>query len=563
MVAMRVPDQKRTRRRLALALGPAAALSACSLPSFGFGPGGPPEPPLAEKQILRLNVGSDPETLDPAAVAFTNELAVVMRVYANLLRLDDKGVLVPDVADSLPIVSGDGRTLTFTLRAGLKYSDGQPLAARDFVYSWRRHLDPRTAGEYAFLGHALEGGAALNASTDRDPAGLEALRSALGVRATDDRTLEFRLTGPAPWFQSALATWCGVPVREYSVAQAGARWTEPATYTGNGPYILREWERQNRMVFEANPYYHFGPPVVKTIEVSTIPEPSVALAMYRNGELDVVGLHGEELPAVLADPQLKQQLQQFPGPCTTYLGFNTTKPPFDRPGVRRAFSAALDRETYVTETLGGLGAPAGQLVPPRLSGHFPDLRTQRKDQAAAPKHLTDAGYANPASLPPVRLVYSSGARSRARVEALTEQLRRGLGVQVVIEPAESRTLAGLMRSIESTPQLFVLGWCQDYPDPQSWYSAFLHSRSPTATTGWKHAEFDRLIETADTERDPKRRSDAYKRAAQLAIDEAPVAFLYHGVIARLVRPWVASLGENPLEHFEGQASLQRLRILKH
>ncbi|HXI18072.1 MAG TPA: peptide ABC transporter substrate-binding protein, partial [Chloroflexota bacterium] len=538
-------------------------LSACAIPSLGFGPGTPPEPPLAEQQILRLNVAADPETIDPAAVSFTNELAVVMRVFANLLRVDEKGALVPDAAEALPVVSGDGRILTFTLRNGLKYSDGHPLTARDFVFGWRRHLDPRTAGEYAFLGHALEGGEALNAPTTRDPAVLETLRLGLGVRAPNDRMVEFRLIGPAPWFQSALATWCGVPVREDRVTQAGDRWTEPATYIGNGPYVLRKWERQNRMVFEANPLYHAGPPVVRTLEISTISEPSVALAAYRNSELDVVGLQREEMATVLADPELKQQHQRFPGPCTTYLGFNTTRPPFDRADVRRAFSAALDREAYVTEALGGLGAPAGQLVPPRLSGHFAELRTQKKDLAAARKHLSDAGHADPTSLPPVRLVYSGAARGRARVEALAEQLNRGLGVQVITEPAESRTLAGLMRSIETTPQLFVLGWCQDYPDPQSWYSAFLHSRSPTASSGWKHAEFDRLIETADVDGDPNRRVDTYKRAAQIAIDEAPVAFLYHSVIARLVKPWVAGLGENPLEHFEGQASLHRLRILKH
>jgi oligopeptide transport system substrate-binding protein len=553
-------------RRSALAGGAALALAGCGLPALPGWRGGPAAPraelaELAEPQTLRLNAG-DPETIDPARVSYLSEVGVVMRVFSNLLTFDARGDLTPDAAERLPAVSAGGKILTFTLRPNLRYSDGRPVTAGDFQYGWQRHLDPRTAAEYAFAGYAIEGAEALATATARDADTLGRLRAALGVRAKDQRTLEFRLVSPAPWFLSVLATWCGVPVREDVVEQGGDRWTEPPGYTGNGPYVLRFWERQNRMLFAANPYYHRGPPALQFVEIFMIGEPSVALAAYRNGEIDVAGVQREDLAAIRAETQLKRELQQFPGNCTTYLGFNVAKAPFDRREVRRAFSLAIDRDAYVADVLGGLAEPAGQLVPSRFPGHFADLRGQTHDPAAARKALADAGYPGGQGFPSVRFRFAAGARGQQRVEALIGQLRRTLGVEVLADPVDARALASLTRSPETIPQLFQLGWCQDYPDPQNWYSIPFHSRSAASSTGWSNPEYDRLVEQADAEGDARKRAGLYKAAAQVLLDDAPAAFLYHSAVSRLVKPWVIGLGQNPLEYFEGQANLANLKILK-
>lgn len=541
----------------------AASATACDLPALGDRGSRLPGP-LAARQVLRLNLTSDPQNLDPARVAFTSELAAVMRVFSNLMKLDPaRNGVVPDLAQSPPVISADGRTLTFTLRPDVRYSDGNPVQAADFVYSWRRHLDPRTSGEYAFIGHALDGGEALASATDRSEENLTRLRNALGVRAVDARTVEFRLASPAPWFVSVLATWCGVPLRQELVTRGGARWTEPATYIGCGPYVLRQWEPQNRLVFDANPRYHAGPPVVSTIELTLIGDPAVAIAAYLNGELDVLSVQQEDMTAINASAQLKAQLQQFPGTCTTYVGFNTTRSPLDKPEVRRALSLALDRSKFVTDVLGGIGVPAGQVVPPGSPGHYEKLKAQQLDPSGAKRALAAAGVTDPRSLRQLRFVYSGGARARVRVDALVEQIRQTVGVEVVAEPVDSRTFRGMTRSPATAPDLFMLGWCQDYPDPQSWYSALFHSRSGSSSTGWTHPEFDRLVDQADRERDLPKRHETYQRAAQVLLDQAPAAFLYHSSTARLVKPWVYGLGKHPGEYFEGQLSLDKLRILEH
>jgi oligopeptide transport system substrate-binding protein len=294
-----------------------------------------------------------------------------------------------------------------------------------------------------------------------------------------------------------------------------------------------------------------------------ISEPAVAFAAYRNGELDIVGVQKEDLPAVNADAQLKQQYRRYPGSCSTYIGFNTKKAPFDKVGVRKAFAAAFDRNDYVTNVLGGIGLPSGQFLPPNFPGRYDDLKEQKFDAASAKKMLADAGYADGKGLPEIKFSYSSNARNKTRVEALADQLKRNSGVEVLPDPVEARAFTALTKSQDTTPQMYLLGWCQDYPDPQDWYSTVFHSSATVSHTGWKNADFDKLVEAADVEQDKKKRDDGYKKAAQILIDEAPVAFLYYSVASILVKPYVAGLLENPLEYFEGQSNLENFKILKH
>jgi oligopeptide transport system substrate-binding protein len=536
MVATPMPPRATTVRRGALVAplvaGLATGATASSVP--GLDRFSAPREQLAERQLLRVALATDPETLDPARVAYVDEIAVAARVHANLLRLDARGEVVPELAERLPVVSTDGRTLTFTLRPGLLYADGSPLTARDVVFSWRRHGDPRTGGEYAFVAQALQ-----------------------EVRAPDDRTVVFALKTPAPWFLAVLTTWCGVPLQESLVSRPN--WTDPGTYVGAGPYALVARERGSRLTLEANPHYFRGLPALRAVELTVFPEPALALAAYRNGELDVAPVRREDLPLISADASLKRQHQQYPSACTTFLALNTTRPPLDRAPLRRAIATALDREAYVTEALGGLGAPASQLVPRGLPGHFPGVRGQKRDVSAARRLLLESGYAG---TPELRLSYAGTARARERVDAIARQLRRDLGLDVVLDSTDSRTLSQITRSPSTAPLLWLSGWCQDYPDPQAWFSSLFHSRAGISATGWSSAAVDQLLEGADGERDTRKRSDQYQRAAQAILDDAPIAVLYHDVVSRLVKPHVAGLGAVPFEAYEGQANLMGVRILK-
>jgi oligopeptide transport system substrate-binding protein len=347
------------------------------------------------------------------------------------------------------------------------------------------------------------------------------------------------------------------------VTKGGERWTEPATYVGNGPYVVKTWDHQNTIVFEANPNYYRGAVPVRRVEYVMITEPAVSFASYRNGELDLAAIQREDLPAVTGDAQLKAQYQRYPGSSTFYVGFNTKQAPLNKVPLRKAFAAALDRNDFVENVLGGIGLSAEQFVPPRFPGSYEDLKGQKTDVAQAKKWLADAGYPDGKGFPELKFSYGASARSKTRIEALVDQLHRNLGVTLLADPVEGRAYSALFKDPATTPPVFLLGWTQDYSDPQDWYTTIFHSKSTIGHTAWTNAEFDKACEQADVELDPKKRSDLYKRAAQLLVDEAPVAFLFHTVVSRVVQPYVSGMPQNPLDYFEGQSNLMDLKILKH
>jgi len=518
---------------------------------------------------LRLNAGSEPDTIDPQKASFVGEIDKIMRVYRNLLTFDKDINLVPDQAAGMPAADASGTVMTFTLKPGLKFSDGTPLTAQHFEYGWKRHLDPKVAGEYSFLGYILVGGEEYNTAdpTKLSDAALGELRSAVGVNALDDRTLQFRLKTPAPWFLSVLATWCGVPNRQELVLagnggnEADSKWTEPATYIGNGPYILTEWEHQNRMHFKANAGFAGGPPPIADIDMAMINEPAVAFAAYLNDELDVTGVQTEDRPRVNNDPALSAQFQQFAGSCTNYIGMNLAKPPFQDTRVRRAVSFGLDRSSYVRNILGGAGIPARQFLPPGFPGYYEfELEEQTFNPTVGQALLAEAGYPAGRNLPAIKFGYNSNARNKTRVEALVSQLKTSLGIDIQADPIEARAYTAAVKKAETTPQMFLLGWCQDYPDPQDWYSIVFHSKSTISHTGWKNPEFDFLTETADVTLDASVRRDLYLKAAQVLLNDVPVAMLNHTVSWRIVKPRLKGTRPDPLEYFLGEHDLYNLRI---
>ena len=512
---------------------------------------------------LRLNAGSEPDTIDPQKASFVGEIDKIMRVFRNLLQFDKTNTLVPDQAAALPVASDGGKTLTFTLKSGLTYSDGKALTAKDYEYGWKRHLDPAVAGDYASLGYIIKGAEAYNSAdlkkTSADD--LKKLRDAVGVKALNDSTIEFNLTDPAPWFMSVLATWCGLPSREDLVTKGGETWTEPATYVGNGPYILTQWEHQNRMQFKANAKFNTGAPPIETVDYAMINEPAVAFAAYLNNELDATGVQREDKARVDGDPVLSKEFHQFAGSCTYYVGFNNIVKPFNNPKVRQALSAAVDRGGFVKNILGGQGIPARQFLPPGFPGYFEyELEEQVYNPELAQKLLADAGYPFAKGFPQVKLSYSSNARNKARMEALADSLRKVLWIDIVLDPIESRAYTALLKKQETTPPMFVAGWCQDYPDPQNWYSLVFTSNSSIDHTSWKNKEYDRLCDLGDKELDVKKRTDYYRQAAQLLLAEAPVAFFYHSVAWSLIKARIQGYREDPLEYFLGEHDLYNLKL---
>jgi oligopeptide transport system substrate-binding protein len=529
-------------------------------------PAEPTKPPLAEKQTLIINRGAEPDTIDPQKSSFVGEIAQIMKVFENLLTFDTKGNLVPAAAEKYTI-SPDGKVYTFTLRKGLKYSDGQPLTAKNFEYGWKRHMDPEVAGDYAFTGYEIVGAEEYNTADPKklSKEEMQKLRDAVGVKALDDLTLQITLKNPACYFLSVLATWCGAPSRQDMVEKGGEKWTEPATYIGNGPFILKTWEHQVKLVYESNPNYRLGAPTIKTWTEVMINDATVAFTAYRNNELDVVGVGSGELPVVQADAQLSKEYVRQPGTCTFYLGFNTNIKPFDNMKVRQAIAQAVDREVFVKNIQQGLGIPAYQFLPPGFPGYYPDLQVWKLDAAAAKKTLADAGFPDGKGLPELKFTYSSSPRNQSRAEFFQQQLKDNLGVTLKLDPVEAKAFSAMVKKIETTPMMYFLGWCQDYPDPQDWYTTVYLSTSTIGHTGWKNAEFDKLCQQADIFAgcDKAKRDELYKKAAQLLVTEAPHVNVYHDVTSMVVKPWVIGWTSTPLDYYFSSITIMDVKILKH
>ena len=497
---------------------------------------------------LITNTGGEPDTIDPQKESFVNEVAQTMMVFEALMTLDAKTLkAIPGAAAKDPDISPDGLTYTFTLRDGIKYSDGKAVTAQDFAYGWTRLCDPVTLGAYAFTGYIVAGCEAWNNMDPRKdtPAALKAAREKLGIKVLSDKQIEFTLTEPAPYFVSIAATWVGVPTRKDMVEKGGDKWTEPAHFIGNGPFKLTEWKHNEKLVFERNEHYR-TPPKLKRWTKVMLNESAVSFAAYRNNDIDTGPVSAELLRAIESDADLKSQVVEVPGSCTSYYGFNSTRVPFTDAKVRLALAKSFDRDAFVRD-IQKIGKPALSFIPPGRPGHDQGDIEQKFDPAAARALLAGSSFAGKPELNTIKLTYRASALAKTRVEWVQQQWKTNLGLDLALDPVDGTTFSQLVKKPETTPQFFFLGWCEDYPDPQNWLTTVFHSTSTVTRTGFKHAEFDKLTRDADKEKDPAKRAALYQQASRLLSKEAPAAFLLWSVTKYLRKPWVKGVTDSSLD----------------
>jgi oligopeptide transport system substrate-binding protein len=491
---------------------------------------------------------AEPDTIDPQVESFVDEIGVTMRVFEALMTFDVKtGKPIPAAAKDQPKVSSDGKTYTYTLRDGLKYSDGKAVTANDFRYGWQRLCDPATAGSYAFTGYIVAGCQAWNEMDPKqdDPAKLAAAKTNfLNNVKVNGNDISFTLTDPAPYFNSIAGLWVGVPSREDQVTKGADKWTEPATYIGNGPFILSEWQHGTKMVFTRNTNFRTQTKLAKWTVVF-INEGAVRFAAYRNDELDLYGIAAEDLRAIDADADLKKQVVDGQGSCTFYVGFNNKREPFTDKNVRVAFARSFDRDGYINDVQ-KIGKPATSFIPPGMPGYDSSDTFQKFDVAAAKAALAQASPSAQAALTGLKITYSSSARAKTRLEWFQNQWKTNLGVNVTLDPVDSTTYTQLVKKAETTPTIFYLGWCADYPDQQDWHSTVFHSKSTSNRGGYTSSQFDKLTQDADKETDLKKRDDLYNQAGKVLSQDAAVAFVYYDAAKFLQKPWVKDYSVSPL-----------------
>jgi oligopeptide transport system substrate-binding protein len=530
--------------------------------------------PEVQAPTLRVNLGSYPDIVDPQKSSFVNEIAHLEMMYEGLTRLDDKLNTVPGAAESWEY-NAEATELTFKLRPGLAYSDGTPLNAMRYQYSIMRNINPETAGEYAAITDEILGapewrtgvgadGAAVCQTDEEKAACMETVKQSVaaldsagnactGYDQADCTTLKINLSKPAPYFHTVMSLWVTFPAKEENISEGGENWWNSSKYQiGNGPFVLKSLEPFVRGYFVPNPNYWGGMPSY-SLEYSYITDTAVSFEAYKNNEFDIIGLAAEDLATVQADAVLSKEANIYPGSCTFAVMFHQQKAPFTDQKVREAFAMALDRAGWVKDVLKGLGSPTLTWIPKGFPGYQDGETRWGFDAAKAVQTLTDAGYKveNGQLIGPdgkaIEIVdtFSDTPRNRTRNEWLVAKWKEVLGVEIKLNPVESTTYTSLTKDVNTAPQMFILGWCADYPDPQNWLSVYWKTGGFGERIAYSNPDFDALVNQADTTTDPAKRAELYQQAQDLLVAGAPVAFMWNNVNTYLVKPWVKGVVQTP------------------
>ncbi len=514
-----------------------------------------PAPVMEEKPaVLRINIGTYPDIIDPQKSSFVNEIAHLKLMYEGLTTYDATLATVPGSAEKWEY-NDDATVLTFTLRDGLKYSDGAVLNAERFVYSIKRNINPETAGEYAQITDEIQGApewrggdAAAEAIVDESLKASHADGAACtGYEDAACNTLTITLSKPAPYFHTVMGLWVTYPAKQENIEEGGDIWWNSSKFqVGNGPYVLDALEPFVRAHFSPNPNYHGGVGKVG-IEYSYIVDSAVAFEAYKNNEFDIIASAAEDLANIESDPALNAEHLVYPGSCTIAVMFHQLKEPFTDQKVREAFAYALDREAWVEDVDGGLSAPTLTWIPKGYPGYKDGETRWGYDPEKARQAIAESSYGSVENLPEVEVTFSDSARNRTRHEWLVAKWKEvfGDGLKISLNPVESTTYTALTKDITTAPSVFRLGWCADYPDPQNWLSVYWKTGGFGERIGYSNPEFDALVDQADVELDPAKRAELYQQAQEVLVAGAPVAFMYNTINHYLVKPWVKGITTTP------------------
>ncbi|MCL4268323.1 MAG: peptide ABC transporter substrate-binding protein [Anaerolineales bacterium] len=485
--------------------------------------------PLDQAIVYNGGESANLRDYDPATTYSSGDKLV----FSGLVSLDPHLNLAPDLAETWE-VSADGTVYTFHIRANAKFHDGRDVTAQDVVFSWERAAGPDLASDtvLTYLGDIVGVREMVNGEAD----------SISGLKVIDEKTLQVTIDAPKPYFIMKLTFPTAFIVDENNVS-AGEEWVlQP---NGTGPYKLTEWRSYEYILYEANQDFYLGAPSIPYVVVKLYAGDDVRL--FETGEVDVasVSLYSAERMLDPTEP-LNANLVTGVDLCTSYVVFDTTRPPFDDVNVRKAFSMAFDRQRYIDVLYRGLALPAEGIYPPGLPGFSYDLEGLPYDPAQARELLRQSKYGGPEGLP--EIVYTNagvGSYVGSNVAALAEMWEQNLGVTIKVENIDYNFYYEQVFS-GNHGQIFDGGWCADYPDPENFADVLFHSGSSQNHGDYSNSELDTLLEAARIERDVTKRIEMYQQAERMIVDEAPVLFTVHSLSFQLVQPYVKGFIYTPI-----------------
>jgi oligopeptide transport system substrate-binding protein len=507
----------------------------------------------ADKQILRVNDITEPNSYDPTQETYSYEYAVGRETFEPLLTPKaDLSDVQPAGAQSYS-VSSDGLTYTFKLRSSAKWSDGKPVTASDWAYGYKHFLNPALAAGYVdpFFDGTIKGADGYGSVDVTSASQINSFLSGLGLSAPDPNTFVITLQHPAPFFKWVVSLWVAVPLRQDIVEQAAGgafqstdttkaeAWANNTqTIVGNGPFKISEIVSKDHATLVPNINYWGGAPHIQQLIYYFIADGNTAFSKYQTGALDIINTPVADVTVVRGDPNLSKQAHLFPELTTFWMTYNTQEKPFDNPDVRMAFSKSIDRNALTNDVLHGTDKPIQSFFPKGMNGYDTSDNAQSYDPAAAKALLQKAGVTAD-QLNKFKLLTRNTSGNKTINQFIVNQWNTNLGLNIQLDVIDSKTVTRDIRK----GQFDIYGpdgWGADYPDQQDWADIFVSGSCHSLNWGCPTLTgYDDLAKKADTELNQQQRNQDYLTIQKMLIDKAAVGFIYQQYEYDLIRPNVS------------------------
>jgi oligopeptide transport system substrate-binding protein len=478
--------------------------------------------------------GAEPQTLDPAIATGVPENRLIRGLFEGLTTRNPYTLEnIPGMAESWEVLEG-GTVYIFHIRRDAKWSNGEPLTAHDFYYSWKRVLEPATAAQYAYQLYYLKNAEAYNAGTLTD-------FSRVGLQVLDDYTLKVDLANPTPYFLDLTSFYTLFPAHRASVERWGDFWVKPEYIVCNGPYMLKDWHVRHEIYMVKNPHY-WDAANVKLESLRALPneDSNTGLNMYLHGTAEWI--ESGAMPTQLMDKLLERpDMHSAPYLGIYFARVNVTKPPLSDPRVRRAFAMSFRREDVVKYVSKAGEVPAYTYVPPIPNYESPKGYEYNVEEAR--RLLAEAGYPGGKGFPKIRYLYNTLEAHRDIAEVLQAQWKENLGVEIELVNQEWKVYLNSQRQIEY--DFSRSGWIGDYVDPDTFLNMWV-TGGGNNNTGWSDKEYDSLIAQASRTGDPSERMAVLKRAEEILIERGPTLPIYFYVVKWMYPPYVGGAPPNVL-----------------
>lgn len=513
-------------------------------------------------QLIRYNLGANPKTIDPGLNSSVEGATVIANAFEGLTDVDVNNKAHPGVATSWT-VSKDGKHYVFHLRKNAKWSDGKTVTAHDFEYAWKRALAPATASDYAYQLYYLKNGQGYNESSlpadQKTPGVASATADQVGVKATDDFTLDVTLESATPYFLPLMAFQTYMPLRKDIIDAHPTDWTiNGPTYVSNGAFKMVDWKQKDKLEFVKNPYY-WNKSTVKLdkLTYTTLDDETSYMSAYESGQVDIIDAPPtEQIPSLLKQGKAKSYVNIG----TYYYSFNldpTAKlapgvaKAMDNVNVRQAISLAIDRTSLVKNVTKAGQTPSTSFVPSGIFGpdgkNFKDKSYFKAtaDVTKAKKLLADAGYANGKDFPTIELIYNTGEAHQSIAEAVQAMLKKNLNINITIRSVERKvqldetskhTYTGMARN----------GWSADYVDPMTFLDMWV-TGGGNNVAGYSNKDYDKLIKEAKTETNATKRFKEMHDAEAILMKDMPIVPLYEYNVISSMKDYVKGVYRTPMD----------------